>query len=108
MKLSGGQRQRIALARALLSDRPVLIIDDGLSAVDIETEHEIIGAMRPFVKNRICIIVSHRLAPLAQADQLIVMDRGRIVARGDHKLLLQTNRFYATIYEYQTSRMGKG
>jgi ATP-binding cassette subfamily B protein len=108
VKLSGGQRQRIALARALLADRPVLIIDDGLSAVDIETEHEIIGAMRPFIRGRICIVVSHRLAPLAQADRLIVMDKGKIVAQGAHEHLLQTNRFYATIYEYQTSRMGKG
>jgi len=108
VKLSGGQRQRIALARALLSDRPVLIIDDGLSAVDIETEHEIIGSMRPFIRNRICIIVSHRLAPLAQADQLIVMEGGKIVARGTHDHLLQTNSFYATIYEYQTIRMGQG
>jgi ATP-binding cassette subfamily B protein len=108
VKLSGGQRQRIALARALLSDRPVIIIDDGLSAVDIETEHEIIGSMRPFTKDRVCIIVSHRLAPLAQADQLIVMEKGRIVTRGSHEHLLQENMFYATIYEYQTSRMGKG
>jgi ATP-binding cassette, subfamily B, multidrug efflux pump len=107
VKLSGGQRQRIALARALLSDRPVIIIDDGLSAVDIETEHEIIGSMRPFTKDRVCIIVSHRLAPLAQADQLIVMEKGRIVARGNHEHLLQENRFYATIYEYQTSRIGR-
>jgi ATP-binding cassette subfamily B multidrug efflux pump len=107
VKLSGGQRQRIALARALLSDRPVIIIDDGLSAVDMETEHEIIGSMRPFTKDRLCIIVSHRLAPLAQADQLIVMESGEIVARGDHEYLQQENRFYSTIYEYQTSRMGK-
>jgi ATP-binding cassette subfamily B protein len=91
----------------LLSDRPVLIIDDGLSAVDIETEHEIIGAMRPFIRDRICIVISHRLAPLAQADHIIVMDRGRVVAQGDHAHLLQENTFYATIYEYQTSRMGK-
>ncbi|MDH3922509.1 MAG: ABC transporter ATP-binding protein, partial [Desulfobulbaceae bacterium] len=91
----------------LLSDRPLLIIDDGLSAVDIETEHEIIASMRSFISDRICIVVSHRLAPLAQADRLIVMDRGKIVAQGDHKHLLQTNRFYATIYDYQTSRMGK-
>ena len=107
VKLSGGQRQRIALARALLSDRPVIIIDDGLSAVDIETEHEIIRSIRPFIKDRICIIVSHRLAPLAQADQLIVMEKGKIVTRGDHEYLLRENKFYATIYEYQTSRMGK-
>jgi len=107
VKLSGGQRQRIALARALLSDRQVLIIDDGLSAVDMETEHQIIGAMQPFVRDRICIIVSHRLAPLAQADRLIVMDRGKIAAQGDHEQLLRESRFYATIYEYQTNRMGK-
>jgi ATP-binding cassette subfamily B multidrug efflux pump len=107
VKLSGGQRQRIALARGLLSDRPILIIDDGLSAVDIETEYEIIGAMRSFIKDRICIVVSHRLAPLAQADQLIVMEKGKIIAQGDHAHLLQENKFYATIYEYQTSRMGK-
>jgi len=105
VKLSGGQRQRIALARALLSDRPILIIDDGLSAVDIETEHAIIASMRPFIRNRICIVVSHRLAPLAQADQLIVMDSGKIIAQGDHEYLLQNNRFYSTIYEYQTRRM---
>jgi ATP-binding cassette subfamily B protein len=108
VKLSGGQRQRIALARALLSDRPVIIIDDGLSAVDIETEHEIISSMRPFIKDRLCIIVSHRLAPLAQADQLIVMEKGRIVARGNHEYLQQENRFYSTIYEYQTSRKERG
>ncbi|KPK26976.1 MAG: multidrug ABC transporter ATP-binding protein [Desulfobacterales bacterium SG8_35_2] len=108
VKLSGGQRQRIALARALLSDRAVLIIDDGLSAVDIETEHEIISLMKPFIRDRICIVISHRLAPLAQADQLVVMDKGKIVGQGDHKHLLQTNRFYATIYDYQTSRMGRG
>jgi len=93
VKLSGGQRQRIALARALLSDRQVIIIDDGLSAVDIETEHEIIRSMRPFIRNRICIIVSHRLAPLAQADQIVVMDQGKIVAQGNHAYLLEENRF---------------
>jgi ATP-binding cassette subfamily B multidrug efflux pump len=108
VKLSGGQRQRIALARALLSDRPVLIIDDGLSAVDIETEHEIISLMKSFIRGRICIVISHRLAPLSQADQLVVMDKGKVVGQGDHRHLLQTNRFYATIYDYQTSRMGRG
>jgi len=106
VKLSGGQRQRIALARALLSDRPVLIIDDGLSAVDIETEHRIISSMQPFIRDRICIVVSHRLAPLAQADHLVVLDRGKIADQGDHEYLLKNNRFYATIYEYQTRHEG--
>jgi ATP-binding cassette subfamily B multidrug efflux pump len=108
VKLSGGQRQRIALARALLSDRQVIIVDDGLSAVDIETEHEIIGSIRPFIIDKVCIMVSHRLAPLAQADQILVMDQGKVVALGSHGYLLEKNRFYATIYEYQTSRMEKG
>lgn len=75
--------------------------------MDIETEYEIIGAMRSFIKDRICIVVSHRLAPLAQADQLIVMEKGKIIAQGDHAYLLQENKFYSTIYEYQTSRMGE-
>jgi len=108
VKLSGGQRQRIALARALLSDRQVIIVDDGLSAVDIETEHEIIGSMRPFIVDKVCIIVSHRLAPLAQADQILVMDQGKIVDLGSHVYLQEKNRFYATIYKYQTSRMERG
>lgn len=107
VKLSGGQRQRIALARALLADRQVLIIDDGLSAVDIETEHQIISSMSSFIRNRICIVVSHRLAPLAQADRLVVIDKGQVAAQGTHEELLKKNRYYATIYEYQTSRMGK-
>ena len=64
--------------------------------------------MRPFIVDKVCIIVSHRLAPLAQADQILVMDQGKIVDLGSHVYLLDKNRFYATIYEYQTSRMEKG
>ena len=105
VKLSGGQRQRIALARVLLTERPIIIIDDGLSAVDIETEHRIIRSIGPFLHQRICIVVSHRLAPLAGADQLLVMDDGKVVAQGVHEQLLRENMFYKTIFEYQTSRV---
>jgi ATP-binding cassette subfamily B protein len=108
VKLSGGQRQRIALARVLLTERPIIIIDDGLSAVDIETEHQIIRSIGSFLQQRICIVVSHRLAPLAEADKLLVMDDGKIVARGVHEQLLAENMFYKTIFEYQTSRKEKG
>jgi ATP-binding cassette subfamily B protein len=107
VKLSGGQRQRIALARVLLAERPIIIIDDGLSAVDIETEHQIIRSIGSFLQERICIVVSHRLAPLADADQLLVMDDGQIVAQGNHNQLLKENMFYKTIFEYQISRMEK-
>lgn len=103
VKLSGGQRQRIALARALLLDRPIIIIDDGLSAVDTETEHAIIRSLAGFLEGKTCIIVSHRVAPLMEADEIMVMDEGRIAAKGTHEYLLKNNGFYATIYKYQTS-----
>jgi ATP-binding cassette subfamily B protein len=107
VKLSGGQRQRIALARALLLDRPVLIIDDGLSAVDMETEHAIIRSMASHLRGRTCIIVSHRVAPLVDASEILVMEQGRVAARGDHARLLAHNAFYAAIYTHQTADRGK-
>ncbi len=103
VKLSGGQRQRVALARALLLNRPILIIDDGLSAVDMETEHAIILSLASYLKDRTCVIVSHRVAPLAEAREIVVMEEGRIVARGDHGELLERSPFYATIYRRQTA-----
>jgi ATP-binding cassette subfamily B protein len=102
VKLSGGQRQRVAIARALLLDRPIIIIDDGLSAVDMETEHAILRSIAEYLKGRTCIVVSHRVAPLADATTLIVMDRGRIVARGSHEELMERSSYYRTIYEQQT------
>ena len=102
VKLSGGQRQRVAIARALLLERPVIIIDDGLSAVDMETEHAIIRAIAGYLKGHTCLIVSHRIAPLADAQEILVMERGRIVARGNHDQLLVASPFYATIYRQQS------
>lgn len=103
VKLSGGQRQRIALARALLLDRPVIIIDDGLSAVDTETEHNIIYRIIPYLTGRTCIIVSHRVAVVADCRDIIVLDEGQIVARGEHQTLLASNQFYRSIYHRQTN-----
>jgi ATP-binding cassette, subfamily B, multidrug efflux pump len=102
VKLSGGQRQRVAIARALLLNRPIIIIDDGLSAVDMETEHAIIRSIAGYLKGHTCIIVSHRIAPLAEAHEILVMERGRLVARGSHAELLEVSPFYATIYRQQT------
>lgn len=103
VKLSGGQRQRVAIARALLLNRPIIIIDDGLSAVDMETEYTIIQSIASYLKGRTCIIVSHRVAPLADAQEIVVMESGRIVARGTHRELLERNSFYTTIYRQQTN-----
>ncbi len=102
VKLSGGQRQRIAIARALLLERPVIMIDDGLSAVDMETEHAIIRSIASYLKGRTCVIVSHRIAPLADADRIVVMENGRIVDQGTHAELIERNTFYSSIYEHQT------
>ncbi|MCU0574342.1 MAG: ABC transporter ATP-binding protein/permease [Syntrophobacteraceae bacterium] len=102
VKLSGGQRQRLAIARALLLDRPIIIIDDGLSAVDMETERAILRSIAPHLRGKTAIVVSHRVAPLADAHTLVVMERGSIVARGSHEELLRTSRYYRTIYEQQT------
>lgn len=101
--LSGGQRQRIALARALLLDRPIVIIDDGLSAVDTDTEHRIIENFGSWLPGRICILASHRVAPLLAADRIIVMEEGTIAAQGTHLELLENSHFYRTIYEHQTT-----
>jgi ATP-binding cassette, subfamily B, multidrug efflux pump len=108
VKLSGGQRQRVAIARALLLNRPIIIIDDGLSAVDMETEHAIIRSIAGYLKGHTCIIVSHRIAPLADAEEILVMERGRIVARGNHAELLEASPFYATIYKQQSVHMVNG
>jgi len=99
--LSGGQRQRIALARAILLDRPMLIIDDSLSAVDLETEQEIISGLATFLPGRTCLIVSHRIAPLRDAVRIMVLEEGRLLAQGNHTELLATSPFYRTMYHQQ-------
>jgi len=101
VKLSGGQRQRIALARAILLDRPLLIIDDSLSAVDLETEQEIISGLATFLPGRTCLIVSHRIAPLRDAVRIMVLDEGRLLAQGNHAELLATSPFYRAMYHQQ-------
>jgi len=86
--LSGGQRQRLAIARALLLEPPILILDDPTAAIDPETEEEILGAMEGAMKGRTTFVVAHRLSTLRRADHILVLDRGRIAERGSHRELM--------------------
>ena len=104
IKLSGGQRQRLALARALLCDRPILLIDDGLSAVDVATEHEVFAGLRSQLRAKTVLIVSNRIKLLSMTDRTMILDEGRIVQIGTHSELLRDNAFYRTMYDKQMRR----
>lgn len=95
--LSGGQRQRIALARTLLVNPPVLILDDATSAVDVQVEYRIHAALRGLMAGRTTLIIAHRLATIGLADRVVLMEDGRVVAVGRHDELLQTDRRYAEV-----------
>lgn len=101
VNLSGGQRQRTALARVALLDPKVLILDDTLSAVDADTAEEILARLRPMMRDRTTIIVAHRVATVQHADNIIVLDEGRIVEQGTHDDLLELGGAYAALYERQ-------
>jgi len=99
--LSGGQKQRAAIARALFVDPPILILDDALSAVDTYTEEEILARLRDAMRQRTVVLVSHRISTVRGADQILVLDDGRVVERGTHEQLVARNGAYAALYRKQ-------
>jgi len=101
VKLSGGQRQRIAIARALLMNPRILILDDSTSSVDFETEQRIQQALDKLMEGRTSFVIAQRIATVLNADQILVLDKGRIVARGTHEELIETSPIYAEIYHSQ-------
>jgi ATP-binding cassette, subfamily B, bacterial MsbA len=104
MQLSGGQRQRIAIARAFLKDAPIILLDEATSALDSESEQAIQKALSTLCEGRTTIVIAHRLSTVAQADEILVVDRGRIVERGQHGELLAMGRTYTHIAQTQFPR----
>ena len=98
--LSGGQRQRVAIARALLVDPRILILDDATASVDATTEAKIRTGLRGAMEGRTTLIIAHRLSTIALADEIVVLDSGRIAGRGTHDELLRTSDVYREIYEH--------
>ncbi len=102
--LSGGQKQRLAIARALLTDPRILILDDATSSVDSETEHLIQVALERVMRGRTTFVIAHRLSTVHAADLILVLDKGRIVARGRHEELLKSSPLYGSIYQQQLKK----
>lgn len=99
--LSGGQKQRISIARAIIRDPQILIFDDCLSAVDTETEEKILGHLKDLMKGKTTIIISHRISSVKHADKIIMLEKGKIIERGNHQQLLDLNGAYAELYQKQ-------
>ena len=101
--LSGGQKQRVSIARALIKDAEILLLDDCLSAVDTETEEQILSNLLDFCKNKTTLIVSHRVSSAKNADHIIILEDGQIIEQGTHNQLVNQNGYYADLYAKQLS-----
>jgi len=101
LKLSGGQRQRLAIARAFYKDAPILILDEATSALDTESEQKIQDALNELIQGRTTLIIAHRLSTIEKADQIVVMDHGKIVEQGTHTELLAQNGAYTRLHALQ-------
>jgi len=100
--LSGGQKQRVAIARTLLKNPKILILDDSTSSVDTETEAEIRTALKKLMENRTTFIIAHRIQSILNADLILVLDKGKIVQHGNHEQLMEQTGIYRDIYNIQT------
>ena len=102
VKLSGGQRQRLAIARAILADPKIIILDEATSSLDTESESLIQKSLSELVKDRTTIVIAHRLSTIKQADQILVIEAGSIAERGTHDELIAAKGRYFDLYTYQS------
>ena len=101
LKLSGGEKQRVSIARTILKGPPILVLDEATSALDSFTEQEIQAALRKVSVNRTTVVIAHRLSTVVEADEIIVLDGGKIAERGTHNLLLRKKGVYAAMWNRQ-------
>ena len=104
LKLSGGEKQRVSLARVILKDPPILVLDEATSSLDSISESQIQDAIRPLLENRTALVVAHRLSTVLSADEILVLEAGEVVARGTHTALLEQSAHYRELYETQFLR----
>ena len=102
LKLSGGEKQRVAIARTLLKDPRLLILDEATSALDTHTEQEIQAALRDAARGRTALVIAHRLSTVVEADEIIVLEDGRIAERGNHPALIAADGLYAEMWRRQS------
>ena len=104
--LSGGEKQRISIARAILKDAPIIILDEATSSVDPENEQALLSAIQELTKDKTLISIAHRLSTVRNADQIIVIDQGRVVQQGKHNELLQKDGIYRKFLSLRTRATG--
>ena len=99
--LSGGQKQRLCLARAILHDSDIYIFDEATSNIDVESENKIMEVIEDLAKTKTVILISHRLANVVHADNILVLEQGRVIQQGDHKTLMASGGYYSQLYTRQ-------
>ena len=102
VKLSVGEKQRVSIARALLADAPILILHEAIASVDTATERLIQEALERLMQGRTSFVIAHRLSTIVSADQILVLERGRIIQRGNHKQLLASSGMYQRLWQQQS------
>jgi len=103
IKLSGGQRQRLAIARAILRNPPILILDEATSSLDAESERQVQEALEHLMIDRTTLVIAHRLSTVAKADKIVVLDKGEIIEEGTHAELILHDGLYSNLYNIQFS-----